>query len=279
LSKKIRTEPSCSFHAQKPVLRDRTVRQLEQHILESTGQAVSDFGLIEEGDRIMVAVSGGKDSFTLLHVMDLLRRRAPGFFSLLAIHIDHGFPGESSAGIQEFVLARGFRFHLHRTDIAGLLEKKLNPRQNRCSLCSRLRRGALYGLAPELGCNKIALGHHSDDLVETLLLNLFFTGQIKTMPPLLRSDDGRNTVIRPLVYVAEEDIAVYAREKAFPVCGCGCPACGDLDNPQRRSLKEVLGKMEESHPGLKRSVLMATKNVAVSHLLDRLFLEQRRHPS
>jgi len=263
----------CPFHQIPQASHDLCERELEIKILEQIEKVIADFNLIQNQDRVLVAVSGGKDSYLLLHALGILQKRGEISFSLVAINIDHGFVGYQAKTIEEYVVRNGFDFHLHRTDIAGLLEEKFKPGKNRCSLCSRLRRGALYQLAPKLGCNKIALGHHADDLIETLLLNLFYTGQLKSMPPWLQSDDGRNTVIRPLAYVSEADIASYAYEKGFPIACCCCPACGVNDNQQRRNIKTRLGEMEKNHPGIKSNLLTALKNVVPSHLQDRRFIQ------
>ncbi len=263
---------ACPDHLVAGIRDDLSERTLLRRIQRKMGQAIADFQLIEQGDRILVALSGGKDSYTLLEMLEGFRRKAPVSFSLLSVNIDQGFEGYQWQTVRDFVESRGMAFHRHATDIAGLLKAKLGPDESMCPLCSRLRRGALYQLAPKLGCNKIALGHHADDLIETLLLNLFFTGQLKSMPPKLHSDDGRNIVIRPLAYVSEAEIAGLAGKRQFPIVCCCCPACGTKDNQQRRALKEMLAQMEQAHPGLKSSALTALKNVAVSHLLDRNYL-------
>jgi len=264
---------TCPYHSILKVNSQLSERELEKRILEKTGRAIADYNLIEDGDRILVALSGGKDSYTLLHILDLLRRKAPVSFTLLAVNVDQGFEGYQWKIIEQYVTSQNIDFHRQGTDIAGILEKKLKPAESRCPLCSRLRRGTLYRLAPELNCTKIALGHHADDLIETLLLNLFFTGQIKSMPARLQSNDGRNTVIRPLAYVAEADIAAYAQKKGFPIICCCCPACGQRDNKQRRNVKELLAQLDCDYPGLKSSMLTALGHVIPSHLLDRDYFE------
>ncbi len=254
-----------------PVAGDRS--GLERRIMRKLGRAVFDFGMIAEGDRILVAVSGGKDSYTLLHTLEMLRRRSIVTFSIVAVNIDHGFPGYRTDRIAAYLESCGFEYFMSRRDIARLIETKLKPTQTACALCARLRRGALYDLAPEHGCNKIALGHHKDDLIETLLLNMFFAGELKSMPPLLHSDDGRNIVIRPLAYVDETDIAAYAALREFPIVCCSCPACGVRDNQQRRAMKIMLEKLDDRHPGLKSSILTSMRNVDRAKLLDRSFLD------
>jgi len=243
-------------------------------LFESVRQTVEEFGLISPGDRILVAFSGGKDSVVLLHVLEFLRREKDSSFSLLAVHVDEGFAGNGRAGaVREHLASSGVEHHVQNTSIARLLEEKLGPEENRCPLCSRLRRGALYKLAPELGCNKIALGHQLEDLIETLLLNLFFSGQLKSMPPLLRSDDGRNTVIRPLACVPEAEVAAYAEEHGLPVIVSGCLHFESRADNQRLEIKRMLERLEKEHPGSKRSALEALKNVVPGKLLDLAYLQ------
>jgi len=246
---------------------------LERRIMRKLGRAVGDFEMIAEGDRILVAVSGGKDSYTLLHVLEKLRRKSPISFSLVAVNIDQGFTGFRQDLIAAHLDSCGFEYNMCRRGIAKLIETKLKPTQTACALCSRLRRGVLYDLAPELDCNKIALGHHKDDLIETLLLNMFFAGELKSMPPLLRSDDGRNVVIRPLAYVDETYIAAYAALREFPLISCPCPARGVRDNKQRRAIKAMLEKLECRYPGLKSSILTSMRNPNPAELLDRSLMD------
>jgi tRNA 2-thiocytidine biosynthesis protein TtcA len=246
----------------------------EHRIRRLTGQAIGDFGLIEEGDRILVALSGGKDSWTLLTVLESLRKRAPVDFSLVAVTVHPGFPGFSTEGIESYLQEQGFEHRVVAAPIHGLVLDKLGPDDIPCSLCSRIKRGVLYTQAGELGCTKIALGHHRDDFIETLLLNQFYNGRIKAMAPLLRADDGRNVVIRPLVYVPEEDIIAYASGAGFPVTCCACPACGDPDQKRVR-IKKLLSDLEEEHPGIKASLLAALGDVDHRHLLVR----QRERPN
>jgi tRNA 2-thiocytidine biosynthesis protein TtcA len=246
----------------------------EHRIRRLTGQAIGDFGLIEEGDRILVALSGGKDSWTLLTVLESLRKRAPVDFSLVAVTVHPGFPGFSTEGIESYLREQGFEHRIVAAPIHGLVLDKLGPDDIPCSLCSRIKRGVLYTQAGELGCTKIALGHHRDDFIETLLLNQFYNGRIKAMAPLLRADDGRNVVIRPLVYVPEENIIAYASGAGFPVTCCACPACGDPDQKRVR-IKKLLSDLEEEHPGIKASLLAALGDVDHRHLLVR----QRERPN
>lgn len=240
----------------------------EHQIRRLTGKAIGDFGLIEQGDRILVALSGGKDSWTLLHMLERLRERAPVDFSLLAVTVHPGFPGFETKLIEEYLARNGYAGTVITAPIHELMLDKLSADETPCALCSRIRRGVLYTAAAELDCTKIALGHHRDDFIETLLLNQFYNGTIKAMSPLLRADDGRNVVIRPLVYVPEEDIISFAAEAGFPVTCCACPACGDPDQ-QRVAVKHLLAEWEARHPGIKASLLASLGNVALRHLLVR----------
>jgi len=240
----------------------------EHHIRRLTGQAIGDFGLIEEGDRVLVALSGGKDSWTLLTVLETLRKKAPVHFTLVAVTVHPGFPGFATEGIESYLREQGFAYRIVPAPVHDLLIDKLAPDDTPCPLCARIKRGVLYTQAAELGCTKIALGHHRDDFIETLLLNQFYNGRIKAMAPLLRADDGRNVVIRPLVYVPEEDIIAYAADAGFPVTCCACPACGDPDQ-KRVKIKALLAGLEEEHPGIKASLLAALGDVDHRHLLVR----------
>jgi len=232
------------------------------------GRAIEDYGLIDDGDRILVAMSGGKDSHAMLHVLEHLRRRAPVRFSLVAVTVDQGYRGFQAGVMERYFIERGFEHHIERTNIATVIDDTMALGDTHCSMCARLRRGVLYRLAPQLGCNKIALGHHADDLLETLLMGQFFNGEIGAMPPLLRARDGRNIVIRPLCYVWEDEITAFVTEAGFPVIGCACPACGDV-SLKRKQMKELLRRLEAGHSGIKASMLKALANVKAGHLLDR----------
>ncbi len=249
------------------ILRMRTVVERREHdIRRLAGKAIGDFGLIDNHDRILVALSGGKDSWTLLHILDSLRQRAPITFSLVALTVHPGFPGFQTGLMEDYLRAHDFEYHVVSAPIHRLLLEKLTPDDTPCALCSRIKRGVLYTQARELECTKVALGHHRDDFIETLLLNQFYNGAIKAMAPLLRADDGRNVVIRPLVYVPEDDIIRYASEAGFPIACCACPACGDEDQ-KRVKIKKMLSGLEQEHPGIKASLLAALADVDLRHLL------------
>jgi tRNA 2-thiocytidine biosynthesis protein TtcA len=241
--------------------------RLEKSLLGHMGRAIADFSLIEAGDRILVGVSGGKDSHTLLHLLSLLRARAPVRFDLLAVTLDQGHPGFPADVLEAYFREKAYDFRILREDTYRVVLERTPPGKTHCAVCSRLRRGILYNAAVELGCNKIALGHHRDDMVETLLLNLFFAGSLSSMPPLLHSDDGRNTVIRPLAYAPEEEIAAYATLRQFPIIPCDL--CGSQENLQRKKMKRMLDDLEKEHPHIRASVLSAMGNVRPSHLIDR----------
>jgi tRNA 2-thiocytidine biosynthesis protein TtcA len=241
---------------------------LETRLAKKTTRAITDFNLIEDGDRVMVGLSGGKDSWALIQILDVLRQRAPIAFSIVAVNVDSGYEGYQHRAVAEACAARGWEFYSEHTAIGAVIEDKLAPDQTPCSLCARLRRGVLYRMANALGATKIALGHHLDDFVETLLLNLFFAGALKAMPARLVSDTQKHVVIRPLVYVTEAEARAYCKENELPIIGCCCPACGDL-SLQRQRVKRLILELEREHPNVKASMIKALANVMPRHLLDR----------
>jgi tRNA 2-thiocytidine biosynthesis protein TtcA len=241
---------------------------LETRIAKKTTRAITDFNLIEDGDRVMVGLSGGKDSWALIRILDVLRQRAPIAFSIVAVNVDSGYEGYQHRAVAEACAARGWEFYSEHTAIGAVIEDKLDPDQTPCSLCARLRRGVLYRMANAVGATKIALGHHLDDFVETLLLNLFFAGALKAMPARLVSDNRKHVVIRPLVYVTEAEARAYCKENELPIIGCCCPACGDL-SLQRQRVKRLILELEREHPNVKGSMIKALANVMPRHLLDR----------
>jgi tRNA 2-thiocytidine biosynthesis protein TtcA len=237
-------------------------------IRKKTGRAIGDFNLIEEGDRILIGVSGGKDSYTLLHILDALRRRAPVKYELIPVNVDSGFPGFRKQVLEEHLEECGFDYRMKSTNCYEIIETKRRPGSSYCSFCARLRRGVLYSMADELGCNKIALGHHLDDFIETLLLNQFYVGTLGAMSPKLAADNGRHVVIRPLVYVEEAEIIQFTRENAFPVICCACPVCGQVDQKRQR-MKRLIRELAKENSHLKKSLIGALSNVHPRHLLDK----------
>jgi len=245
--------------------------KLAKRLRRLAGQAIADFGLIEEGDRVMVCVSGGKDSHGLLDVLLQLRDKAPVSFELVAVNLDQKQPGFPARVLPDYLAARGVPFRVVEQDTYSVVKRVVPEGKTMCSLCSRLRRGALYRVAGELGATKIALGHHRDDVLATFFLNLFYGGQMKAMPAKLASDDGRHIVIRPLVYVAEDDLAAYADAKGFPVIPC--TLCGSQENLQRKVVRQMLAEWEKRHPGRIESILRALSDVRPTHLLDRTLFD------
>ena len=241
---------------------------LEARLAKKVTKAIVDFSMIEDGDRVMVGLSGGKDSWALIQVLDVLRRRAPIAFSVVAVNVDSGYKDYQHDVLAQTCRDRGWEFVREVTTIGATIEDVLDVDETPCSLCARLRRGVLYRMAGQVGATKIALGHHLDDFIETALLNLFFTGSLKAMPARLVSDNARHVVIRPLVYVNESDARAYARESGLPIIGCCCPACGDL-SLKRQRIKRMLSEFEVEHPEVKNSMIKALANVHPRHLLDR----------
>ena len=236
--------------------------KLEQHV----GKAIGDFNMIEEGDVIMVCMSGGKDSYTLLEILRALQKRAPINFRLIAMNLDQKQPGFPDHILPKYFKSIGVEYHIETQDTYSIVKEKIPEGKTTCSLCSRLRRGIIYKVAGELGANKIALGHHRDDMIETLFLNMFFAGKLKAMPPKLVTDKGDHVVIRPLAYCAEKDIASFARAMEFPIIPCNL--CGSQENLQRQNIKEMLNEWERQYPGRTQTIFTAMQNIKPSHLMD-----------
>jgi tRNA 2-thiocytidine biosynthesis protein TtcA len=241
--------------------------KLAKRLRHQVGDAIADFRMIEDGDRVMVCLSGGKDSHGLLDLLVGLRAKAPVKFDVVAVNLDQKQPGFPARVLPEYLESRGIPFHIEEQDTYSTVKRVIPIGKTMCSLCSRLRRGILYRVAGELGANKIALGHHRDDVLATFFLNLFNGGKLKAMPAKLVSDDGRHTVIRPLVYVAEQDLLEYSKVKSFPIIPC--TLCGSQDNLQRKVVGRMLKEWEKQHPGRVESIMRALTDVVPSHLLDR----------
>ncbi|OAI51091.1 tRNA 2-thiocytidine biosynthesis protein TtcA [Betaproteobacteria bacterium SCGC AG-212-J23] len=241
--------------------------KVAKRIRRQVGEAIADFRMIEEGDKVMVCLSGGKDSHAMLDVLLALQEKSPVRFELIAVNLDQKQPGFPEHVLPGYLEGRGVPFQIVEQDTYSIVKRVIPEGQTMCSLCSRLRRGVLYRVAGELGATKIALGHHRDDILATFFLNLFHGGKLKAMPPKLVSDDGRHVVIRPLAYVAEEDLIHYSRIKSFPIIPC--TLCGSQDNLERKKIGEMLAEWQRRHPGRIESIVRALGNVAESHLLDR----------
>jgi len=248
---------------QKP---SRTLQKLQAHLRGLVGKAIEDFGMIAEGDRVMVCLSGGKDSYTLLDILMSLQRAAPVSFELIAVNLDQKQPDFPATVLPDYLTALGVPFRIIEQDTYSVVKRVIPEGRTMCGLCSRLRRGALYRFAAENGITKIALGHHRDDIVETLFLNMFFGGRLKAMAPKLASEDGRHIVIRPLAYVPERDIARYARGRGFPIIPCNL--CGSQENMQRVAVKKMLAEWEREFPGRTESIFSAIRNVETAALAD-----------
>ncbi|MFK0377290.1 tRNA 2-thiocytidine(32) synthetase TtcA [Pandoraea sp. NPDC090278] len=240
--------------------------KLEKRLCRLTGQAIGDYNMIEQGDRVMVCMSGGKDSYAMLDILLKLRERAPIDFSIVAVNLDQKQPGFPEHVLPDYFRSIGVDFHIENQDTYSIVKRVVPEGKTTCSLCSRLRRGILYRVAGELGATKIALGHHRDDIIETLFLNIFYGGKLKGMPPKLQSDDGKNVVIRPLAYVREPDLERYAEYKQFPIIPC--TLCGSQPNLKRAEMKSLIRLWEKQHPGRIKSIFSALSNVVPSHLMD-----------
>ena len=246
---------------------DYEAGKLAKRLRRQVGEAIADFGMIEADDRLMVCLSGGKDSHALLDVLLSLREKSPVPFELIAVNLDQKQPGFPAHVLPKYLEERGVPYRIVEQDTYSVVKRVIPEGKTMCSLCSRLRRGALYRVATEVGATKIALGHHRDDILATFFLNLFHGGQLKAMPAKLRSDDGKHVVIRPLAYVAEDDLAVYAEQKAFPIIPC--TLCGSQENLQRKLVAGMLSEWEKHHAGRIESIVRALTEVRPSHLLDR----------
>lgn len=240
---------------------------LEAKMAKKVARAITEYGLIEDGDRVMVGLSGGKDSWALIQILDALQKRAPIDFSLVAVNVNSGYTNFRHDLVTSACRERGWEIRVEHTTIGAIMDDILDDGDTPCSLCARLRRGVLYRLAKEVGATKIALGHHLDDVIETALLNLFFQGSLKAMPARLVSDNKQHIVIRPLVYVTEAEARAYTQEVGLPVIGCCCPACGDL-SLKRQRIKRLITELEMEHPEIKNSMITALGHVVPSHLLD-----------
>ncbi len=240
--------------------------KLHKRLRRLTGEAIADFNMIEEGDRIMVCLSGGKDSYTLLDILINLKISAPVQFELVAVNLDQKQPGFPEHVLPQYLESLGIEYKIVQENTYGIVKEKIPEGKTTCSLCSRLRRGILYRTATELGATKIALGHHRDDILETLFLNMFYGGKLKAMPPKLMNDSGEHIIIRPLAYCKEKDIAKYAEIKQFPIIPCNL--CGSQPNLQRQVIKEMLNDWDKKFPGRIETMFRATQNITLSHLCD-----------
>ncbi|WP_137895395.1 tRNA 2-thiocytidine(32) synthetase TtcA [Ramlibacter sp. 2FC] len=245
---------------------ERETHKLEKRLCRQVGQAIADYNMVEAGDKVMVCLSGGKDSYGLLDILLKLKARAPVPFELIAVNLDQKQPGFPEHVLPEYLTQLGVPFHIENQDTYSIVKDKIPEGKTMCSLCSRLRRGILYRVADELGATRIALGHHRDDMLQTFFLNMFFGGKLKGMPPKLVSDDGRHMVIRPLAYVAEKDLIRWAEHKQFPIIPC--TLCGSQENLQRKQVGAMLREWEKKQPGRLENMLSALQNIVPSHLMD-----------
>ena len=259
--------PDPAPRARDPHVAEREHQKLGKRLRHQVGQAIADFGMIEAGDKVMVCLSGGKDSYTLLDILLQLQKKAPVPFELVAVNLDQKQPGFPEHILPEYLASRGVEFHIENQDTYSVVKRVIPEGDTMCSLCSRLRRGILYRVADELGATKIALGHHRDDFLGTIFLNMFFGGKLKGMPPKLVSDDGRHIVIRPLAYVPETDLERWAEHRQFPIIPC--TLCGSQENLQRVQIKRMLREWDKQHPGRIDNMHRAFAHVVPSHLMDR----------
>jgi len=257
-------EPALNRRSSEKAEREQI--KLRKRLLRLTGKAITDFNMIEDGDKVMVCLSGGKDSYTLLDLLLTLRERAPVRFAIVAVNLDQKQPGFPAHILPDYLRERGVPFHIETQDTYSIVTRLIPAGKTMCSLCSRLRRGILYRVAAELGATKIALGHHRDDILGTFFLNLFYGGRMKAMPPKLVSDDGRHIVIRPLAYLNEEDIARYAQARVFPIIPCNL--CGSQDNLKRKEVKRMLAEWDKRFPGRIENTFNALARIVPSHLMD-----------
>jgi tRNA 2-thiocytidine biosynthesis protein TtcA len=268
----IRIQPRSTRERKESYESNKLVKRLRR----LAGEAIADFGMIADGDRVMACLSGGKDSYALLDILMYLRERAPVNFDIVAVNLDQKHPGYPANVLPDYLTRLGVPFRIEEQDTYSTVKRLIPEGRTMCSLCSRLRRGVLYRVAGELNATKIALGHHRDDILETFLLNLFYSGQVKAMPPKLRSDDGKHVVIRPLAYCEERDLAAYAELKQFPIIPCNL--CGSQDSLKRNEMKQLLRDWEKRHPGRVETMLNSLKHVRTSHLLDRDAFDFERLP-
>ncbi len=259
----IEAEPADAAKAAKI---ERETHKLEKRLCRQVGQAISDYNMIETGDRVMVCMSGGKDSYGMLDILMKMQARAPVDFTLVAVNLDQKQPGFPAEVLPDYLKNLGVEFHIETQDTYSIVKDKIPEGKTMCSLCSRLRRGILYRVARELGCNKLALGHHRDDMLQTFFLNMFFGGKLKGMPPKLLSDNGEFMVIRPLAYVAETDLQRWATHRQFPIIPC--TLCGSQENLQRKVVGNMLREWQKKYPGRLENMFAALQNVVPSHLMD-----------
>jgi tRNA 2-thiocytidine biosynthesis protein TtcA len=263
----VSTKPDAPRSGHEAALRaKREANKLEKRLCRQMGQAIIDFNMIEEGDRVMVCISGGKDSFGLLDILLKLQKRAPVHFDIIAVNLDQKQPGFPAHILPDYLGKLGIEYHIETQDTYSIVKKVVPEGKTMCSLCSRLRRGILYGVADRLKINKIALGHHRDDMLHTFFLNMFFAGKLKGMPPKLVSDDGHHMVIRPLAYVNEKDLIAWAAHRGFPIIPCSL--CGSQENLQRQEIKRMMHQWERQYPGRTETMFTALQNVVPSHLMD-----------